>query len=178
MCWDEGEIYQLIECPACNNVLLREGYWHSELYADTGPNYELRYPQTKDSIVGLPENISKSYEAAIKVKNIDSNAFAVLLGRVLDLICIDKNAEGDSLFERLKDLATKNIMPEQLADMAHQLRQLRNIGAHANLGELTRSEIPILEALNRAILEYVYSAPTLIESVQEKIDALKTTTRP
>ena len=102
----------------------------------------------------------------------------MLLGRVLDLICIDKNAEGDSLFERLKDLATKNIMPEQLADMAHQLRQLRNIGAHANLGELTRSEIPILEALNRAILEYVYSAPTLIESVQEKIDALKTTTRP
>lgn len=92
---------------------------------------------------------------------------------MLDLVCIDKKAEGKTLHEKLKDIAGKGIMPDQLADMAHQLRQLRNIGAHANLGELTDEEIPILESLSRAVLEYVYSAPALIKNVESKIDALK-----
>jgi hypothetical protein len=92
---------------------------------------------------------------------------------VFDLVCIDKAAEGDSLFARLKNIADKGIMPQQLADMAQQLRQLRNIAAHANLGELTKAEIPILESLSTAILEYVYSAPELVQSVQAKLDALK-----
>jgi hypothetical protein len=45
---------------------------------------------------------------------------------------------------------------------ARGLRQFRNVGAHAELGELTKEEAPILENLTRAILEYVSSAPLLI----------------
>ena len=97
----------------------------------------------------------------------------MLLGRVLDLLCIDQSANGESLYEKLKDIADKNIIPDRLADMAHGIRQFRNIGAHANLGELTESELPILETLIRAVLEYVYAAPAMVTSVQSKIDELK-----
>lgn len=173
MCWEEGDFWETLECPACNQVLLRKGYWHEYLSDENVPSYELVYPNKTEYIRGLPPHLSRAYEASQKVKSIDSNAFAVLLGRVLDLVCIDKNACGDSLFERLKDIANKGIMPQQLADMAHALRQLRNIGAHADLGELTASEVPILEDLSKAILEYVYSAPALVQLVQSKIDELK-----
>ena len=176
MSWDEGYFWEVLECPACNDILFRKGYWHEYLNEEPVPDYEMLYPTptSTDVIRGLPQIISESFETAQKVKAIDSNAFAVSLGRVLDLVCIDKNAEGDTLFLRLKDIADKGIMPHQLAEMAHQLRQLRNIGAHANLGELTKAEIPILESLSKAILEYVYSAPALVQLVQAKIDALKT----
>ncbi len=171
--WDEGDFYQVLECLVCKNVTFRQGYWHEHLSEFNEINYQTLYPKSPSVINGLPENIEKSYSAAQKIKNIDSNAFAVLLGRVLDLICMDKHAEGDTLFSRLKNLADRGIMPQQLADMAHQLRQLRNIGAHADLGELTVAEIPILEALIKAILEYVYSAPNLVQLVQSKIEAMK-----
>jgi hypothetical protein len=172
--WDEGFFWEIIECPSCNGMLFRKGYWHDYLTCESGPEYEILYPNGPAKIRGLPQQIAKSYEAAQRVKAIDSNAFAVLLGRVLDLVCIDKKAEGDDLFARLEDIADKGIMPKQLAVMAHALRKLRNIGAHANLGELTHAEVPSLEALSKAILEYVYSAPALVQLVQTKIDALKT----
>lgn len=168
---DRG-LWELVECSACNEVLLRKGHWDpdymDELY------HELLYPSPEGTVDGLPETIDRAYMAALKVRAIDSNAFAVLLGRVLDLVCIDKAAQGASLFERLKDIADKGIIPQQLADMAHAMRQLRNIGAHADLGELTPAEVPILESLTKAILEYVYAAPALVALVQQKIDSFKT----
>ncbi len=170
--WSEGSYWELIECPACANILLREGYYH-EFLDDEPPNYKYLYPSTEKKILGLPDKLSKAFEAASRVKHIDSNAYAVLLGRVLDLLCIDQSANGESLYEKLKDIADKNIIPDRLADMAHGIRQFRNIGAHANLGELTESELPILETLIRAVLEYVYAAPAMVTSVQSKIDELK-----
>jgi Domain of unknown function (DUF4145) len=171
--WDEGPFWEILKCPACENIMLRGGYWHERIHDGTGPDYEILYPNNSKEIIGLPREISESLKAAQRVKTIDSNAFAVLLGRVLDLICIDKEAKGKSLYDRLADIANKNIIPQQLVEMANQLRHLRNIGAHANLGELTPEEIPVLESLINAILEYVYSAPALMKKVQTRIESLK-----
>lgn len=169
--WNEGILWELCLCPACEGLNLRRAFYHE--FADPLPEYEIVFPSRDKPILGLPSEINKSYNAALKVRSIDSNAFAVLLGRVLDKICIDKKANGDSLHKRLLSLAEDGVIPQQLADMAHQLRQLRNIGAHADLGELTPIEVPVLEDLCRALLEYVYTAPALIRQVQSRIDSLK-----
>src|SRR5205085_3563826 len=95
------------------------------------------------------------------------------LGRVLEFVCIDRKATGDTLFKQLKDLANRGEIPGPLADMADQLRTLRNIGAHASLGELSGAETPILDDLCRAILEYVYAAPHRVANVAKRIDELK-----
>jgi hypothetical protein len=106
-------------------------------------------------------------------KLLDVNAYGVLIGRVLELICEDRNAGGTFLGERLADLAVKGEIPEKLVGVANSLRNLRNIGAHATLGELTPGEIPILDNLCRAILEYVYSAPYLVAQAEKRVEALK-----
>jgi hypothetical protein len=160
----------LLTCPACNglNITLREVDSDDEIVI---------YPakiERKRELLGLPSNISQAYQVAQKVRNIDTNLFGVQLGRVLDLICIDKNAKGKNLIDRISDLASQNEIPPRLAEMAHKLRQLRNIGAHADAGELTPAEIPILDALCEAILEYLYHAPKFIEQVEERIKNLKT----
>jgi hypothetical protein len=84
-----------------------------------------------------------------------------------------EGADGKSLFERLENLADKGEIPRPLVLMAHSLRSLRNIGAHANLGELSATEIPVLDDLCRAILEYVYSGPQLIEAVRIRLNEIK-----
>lgn len=168
--WDEGTDWELLKCPACWKIIFSKKKWHSE---EIEPIYEILYPAKSKDIEGLPEKIADAYTTAMKVKNIDTNGFGVLLGRVLDLVCIEQKANGKNLYEKLKDIADKGIIPERLAEMAHGLRKLRNIGAHADLGELTTEEIPILESLIKAILEYVYAAPAMITRVQEKLDALK-----
>lgn len=60
-----------------------------------------------------------------------------------------------------------------MVDVSSGLRKLRNIGAHADLGELSSADLPVLDGLTRAILEYVYSAPLLIEETEKRLDKLK-----
>jgi hypothetical protein len=40
------------------------------------------------------------------------------------------------------------------------------------LGELTENEAPILDNLSRAILEYVYSTPHLVEGARKALEKL------
>jgi hypothetical protein len=80
---------------------------------------------------------------------------------------------GDTLDKRLKSLSERGEIPEKLVDVSSGLRKLRNIGANADLGELSSADLPVLDGLTRAILEYVYSAPLLIEETEKRLDKLK-----
>lgn len=130
------------------------------------------YPHAEKQLTALPRNVMTAYQAAGKVRSIDPNAYAVLIGRVLEIVCKDRNAEGAALYEKLEDLVNKGEIPRRLVDMAHSLRQLRNVGAHASLGELTKEEIPFLDDLCRAVLEYVYSAPELVERARRRFEEI------
>ena len=87
----------------------------------------------------------------------------------MEIVCIDKGETEGSLQNRLTSLAERGVIPEKLVNVASQLRQLRNIGAHAYLGDLTPGDVPAVDALCRALLEYVYTAPELIKQVETKL---------
>src|SRR5947207_11659430 len=123
-------ILRLSLCASCESVNLS--------VQDDGGEVSVLYPSPPAHLEGLPAKVAKAYKAARAVRLIDPNAFAVLLGRVLEIVCLNRKASGASLSEQLKDLATKGEIPGPLGEMAHQLRFLRNVGAHATLGELTR----------------------------------------
>jgi|SRR5580704_5815731 hypothetical protein len=169
--WRSGQTYYLLSCPSCRQVLLA-----SEPYNTAqGLDAEIRFLYPVDDTVpaGLPSEVEKAYEAARSVRTIDANAFGVLLGRVLEMVCHDRNAQGRTLNEQLRDLAGKGEIPEKLVHVANGLRGLRNVGAHAAMGGLTSAEVPILDDLARAILEYVYSAPLLAQKAEERLKRLK-----
>src|SRR5207247_2111793 len=67
------------------------------------------------ALLGLPPTIDKAYKAARNVQRIDNNAFAVLLRRVLELVCLDRGATGDNLQQQLKSLARSNEIPDLLS---------------------------------------------------------------
>lgn len=171
--WDAGSVYEMLLCPACQGILLRYYHWHDGMMDPSDVEYKDLYPNVINAPQGLPDMIQKALNAANKVKSIDANAYAVLIGRLLELVCENRNASGKNLSDRLSDLSKKGEIPDKLVGVAKQLRTLRNIGAHATIGELTPGEIPILDNLCRAILEYVYSAPFLVEEAEKRVLSLK-----
>lgn len=172
-----GYEYQLLLCEACKNVTLRR-FFDADYFDNDDYVLEILYPQENKLPNALPPKVMTSYQAATKVRNIDANAYAVLLGRVLEIICQDRNAAGDTLYKKLEDLSNKGEIPKPLAEMAHSLRQLRNVGAHADLGDLTKKEIPFLDDLCRAVLEYVYSAPELVEKAKKRLEEISKSPQP
>lgn len=170
---DIGDVYELLLCPSCNNVILRTCFWNDAYMEPPDVEYTILYPSHRKSPIGLPKSVNKAYEAALKVKSVDANAYGVLLRRLLEIVCEDRNASNGNLYTRLKDLANRGEIPPNLVGVAHGIRNLGNVGAHAGSGDLTDAEIPILEDLTRAVLEYVYSAPFLAKLAEDRLNALK-----
>jgi hypothetical protein len=83
------------------------------------------------------------------------------------MICLDKSAQGRTLFEQLNSLVQTGVIPQQLINIANGLRNFGNIGAHAAGAQLSENEVPVIDALCRAILEYVYGAPHLAALMHE-----------
>lgn len=169
--WSEGNVYEILKCPACDRVTFQRGYFHDQFPDEWQP--VVLYPTEAKKVDGLPTEIERAYAAALAVKGIEAHAFAVLVRRLLEMICLDKGAQGRSLFEQLKVLAQTGVIPEQLIDIANGLRNFGNIGAHAGGVQLSENEVPVIDALCRAILEYVYGAPHLVALAQQTLDKVK-----
>lgn len=171
---EQGIIYSVLRCPACYKTNIVSYYWSADMDSDDDVTYDNIFPPDKNVPIGLPDNILKAYKAAEKIRTVDVNAYVILLRRLLELVCIDRKAKGDSLAKMLKDLADKNEIPDKLVKVARGLKDFGNIGAHAGSGELSEKEIPIVTSLCIAILEYIYSAPHLATIAETKLIAIKT----
>ena len=125
--WEAGPIYQILRCCVCSEITV----YQVSVHTGTDPEYIDRaydrtlYPCDGESPIGLPTNIQSEWDAAMRVRRINQNALAVLLGRVLDAICIDQKAEGKDLNQRIENLASYGKLPPALKDVAHGLRKLR-----------------------------------------------------
>jgi len=165
-------VYELCVCPTCSHLTLRQ---IDHVTPTDEPPITVLYPEAVENKAprGVPDDVRRAYVCATRVRSIDANAYAVLLGRVLETVCRDRKAMGDTLAKKLLNLSERNEIPGRLADVAKGLRQLRNVGAHADLGELTEAEVPVLDNLTCAILEYVYTAPLLVSDAEECLKRLR-----
>lgn len=173
-----GYIYDLLICPSCSRVMLQRCYYNEnwdnpEMGSSGCTDVVVLYPPKNEIPEGLPDKIYKAYNTALKIRNIDANSYGVSIGRVIELACIDKKATGRYLGNKVDDLAQKGEIPSKLADIAKKLTFFRNVGAHPEIGELTIAEIPILDDLCKAILEYLYTAPYLAKQAADRIEKLE-----
>jgi hypothetical protein len=123
----------------------------------------------------LPPDIGRNYQEVLRVEKHSPRACAVMAGLTLEAVCEYEQARGSSLAERLNHLVAEERIPKTLADMAHHLRQLRNMGAHLTEEEILPEDVPVIIDFVEAILEYLYVAPAKIRAVQERLGRLNTT---
>jgi hypothetical protein len=170
----EGHDYQMLECLTCQRITLRSLYWH-EAFPEAPRDYMTIFPVTEPLPKGLPQAIKKEFEAALRVRTINPGSYAVLIRRMLEQVCKDRKAAGKNLNQKLDDLVSKNEIPIKLADVAHKLRMFGNMGAHAADTDVDEADVPILDDLSRALLEYVYGAPFLVEQAAKRLAEKKPT---
>jgi hypothetical protein len=161
----------LFECKTCSKPTLIE-INSDEILVDVD-RYTL-YPPAPTSLTNLPPKIDRAYTAALRVRNIEPNACAVLVGRTLEAACNHELAQGRTLAQKLNYLAQNGRIPNTLAEMARQLKELRNLGAHDAEDEVTEQDVPIILDFLEAILEYLYVAPSKIEAVRTRLTRLPT----
>lgn len=160
--------WTLLSCPVCKKLTL------DQLYTDSVSNfnfdeYSILYPESSVSFEGVPQEIRTAFEAAFKVKNIDSEISLLALRRTLEAICKNKGAKGDSLNAMVQDLIGRNILPLQLNDACWIIRQLGNAAAHTGARLVEPYELEQTIRFLKTIINFLYTLPVQMERMKEHI---------
>jgi HEPN domain-containing protein len=122
---------------------------------------------------GIPDAIKDTLEEAIKCHGTACfKASAIMVRRVLEELCSDRNAKGKNLKERLEALKGTVVIPQELLDAADELRILGNDAAHIEAKEydnVGREEAEAAIELAKELLKAVYQYAALVS----KLRALK-----
>ncbi len=163
-------LYQMVACQACNGAMLIRAYG----YDDTVGKFTITYPAVVQYPSTVPATIVEALNDAQNVRHVSANAYGAMAGRAIERICLENGCSKGTMNESIDALATANIIPKQLASLAHKLRIIRNFGAHGGITNLTANEVPVVEAILKAIVEYIYFAPELLAKAAELVKRLKT----
>ena len=160
---NETTVWRILQCLVCSRPTFQEIYSQEEWCAG---NQKVLYPTSGRNLNPLPEVISRAYEAVLRARYVDPNACAVLAGRALEVMCNYEKVQGRVLADKLRNLADSGRIPQTLAAIASQIKQLRHTSAHAATDEVRKEDVPIILEFIEAILEYLYVAPAKIANVQ------------
>ena len=161
-------IWSLHRCPQCKEPTLETYAWSDQFSDPESLVPTVLYPGASDDSV-LPPLIRKHREAARRVKGLDPSFYALGIRRMLEAMCIAEQAQGTSLYQQLQYLATQGRLPQTLVDVATQLRKLGNLGAHVSSVEVIASDVPLIDDLAEAMLEYLYRAPAKVAAVEAEL---------
>lgn len=163
----------LCACATCREPLLYDGISRDEY----GVWPSLAFPEKGEMHKSVPESVREVYSEAFRVKRTAPRAFALLIRKALEVVCDDKEVRRGNLSERLKALAASGAVPPTLAEITEVLRTLGNTAAH---GPLERITVPMTWAIDeffRAVVEYVYVAPSKLVALRESLARLDDATR-
>lgn len=131
---------------------------------------KILYPQNvslDDS--GIPNVVKKSFEAALRIKNIEGTLCAIGIRRTLEMMCKDKGATGRDLYSKIKNLSEKSILPPIIEEMATILRELGNEAAHGDEREFSEKLLESMIKFTHVILDYVYNLPEKLAEIQQQL---------
>ncbi len=115
-----------------------------------------------------PDQVREIYERASKVKS-EPNSFAVQIRRALEAICIDKGESGRNLNDDLIRLSKAGVFPPIVVEIAHELRDIGNVGAHVKSEEVEAGQVQAIDGFFHLVITYAYVAPALLADYRERL---------
>lgn len=121
----------------------------------------------------LPANVLKTFEEAISCHAGGLFiAAAIMVRRTLEEVCAERQAQGKDLKQRIADLRSKIVVPQELLDAMDELRILGNDAAHIEAKEydnISDTEVTVAIHFTKEILKSLYQYSALLS----KLRALK-----
>ena len=161
--------WSMLSCPVCHMITLREEYTN-DCYHGSEPDISTLYPVTKINYEGVPESIKSSFESAMKVKSINTQICLLALRMVLEAICKDKGAKGNTLEQMIKDMIANKVLPEMFDDACWVIRQLGNSAAHADKRVYNAHQVDQTIGFMKDIINYLYTLPQQMKSLRSAVD--------
>lgn len=125
-------------------------------------------PQTPKAPLHVPADVAKAYVQAEKLVESPDMAepAAVMYGRTVEIALAQASnlkgipLTGNTLVKRIDDAAARNLLPADLAEWSHEVRQLRNDGAHVN--QVDHAEVLELQGFVELLLRYLFTLPGMM----------------
>lgn len=158
--------YYVIQCRICNHLSILRGY-----IDESGKPIELtqKYPQIKNHLEIIPSAIRDTYLEAARIRTRAPHGYVALIRKALELICIERNAVGQNLFQNLNDLANKGVLPSDLSEIATLLRKTGNEAVHASGRRISVLDTEVIDQLFRAIVDYLFILPARMEELKRSL---------
>lgn len=184
--------YQILQCSGCKTISYRSESSNSENFdyrTDEYGNEELVYQITEKlyppRIYGysglgedrwlLPDSLRRIYDETSSALTTDQPVLTGIGVRaILETLCKDKAANGNSLFNQIDDLVSKGILTPARASVLHQIRTLGNLSAH-EVAPHTPAQLSLAMTVVDHLLEEVYILP---EKTQRLFSGLTPTANP
>ena len=93
------------------------------------------------------------------------NASVVMCRRALEQLCIDKQAEGHTLHDKLKSLTEQGILSREISDSSNEIKYFGNCGAHSEndlLGGIIEKDASEVLEICLHIVKHIYEVPQRI----------------
>lgn len=166
--------WRILQCPACEKPTLHQTATGLDSHGNEAieARESVLYPAERTISKDLPGDIAAVYSVAVGIAPLSPGLCAVQVAKTLEAICRREGAHGRNLQQRLEYLANSGRIPETLGKMAQQVRQIRNLGAHADSGgdEVKESDVPVILDFMDAILEYLYVLPAKMAAVESRLN--------
>lgn len=129
----------------------------------------LEWPTKRILPSSVPKSVQKHYNRALEVRA-EPNSFAVQIRRALEAICIERGERGKNLNDDLERLSKAGVFPPIVAEIAHELRDVGNTGAHAKSQEVKEKQIQAIDDFFHLVVNYVYEAPARLEEYRNLLN--------
>ena len=174
---EEHYTWILLKCPVCRKISLIQKYTDESMYnlITHIEDYYISniYPLNSYKMDNVPSNIASAFEAALKIRNINTDLCLAGLRKVLELICKDNKAVGRTLEKKIDDMINKNVFPKEMEVAYWIIRQVGNKAVHDKVIELTKYDINEIVTLLYAIINYLYIIPNKMIKLKDKLNDLE-----
>ena len=166
---DEGWL-AILKCRICNKPSVYRNEWDDKQQKWA---VILTYPNPVQAQREVPAKIRRVFDDAISAINKSPSLAAVGIRKCLESICDDKQAQGNTLPERIGYLGDNGFIPLPLSNMMESSQTIKSIGLHFGNMDISLDEVNVLIKYTLAMFECLYVVQDRIDSVQISINNLE-----
>ncbi len=160
----------ILICKTCKKPSVYRNEWNDKQHKWESIRI---YPIPVQAPREVPPKIRKTFDDAISMLKKSPSLTAVGIRKCLEGICDDKQAQGDTLMEKINYLGVNGFIPMPLSDMMDTSQTIRNIGSHFGNMDISLDELNVLIEYTLAMLECLYVVQDRINSVRMSINNLE-----
>ena len=158
-------------CPSCKHMHLMS-FISGRIKKQELLVTEVLHRKVIEEVPDAPDDINSDlWEAQICVSVNAHKATVVMCRRVLEQLCDDQGAQGNTLYEKISDLQSRGSISETDEKLFNTIRYFGNYGAHPTqdlLGEVSKKDSDLVLGVTIHLVRHIYEIPKIIETLEKR----------